>query len=156
MYRALTLVVVAGLMSGCASFPKFGQRSAAPAVASAPEALPTPELMAPPPPQGARTAEALDTTTPEQRAAATAVPAPASDAALGSVVVALGNVTEAGFWLRSSLVSAPRPGMVQTAAGKTVQVDLLPGDGAAQLSLAAFRALELGLTDLPQVTVFGR
>jgi hypothetical protein len=31
---------------------------------------------------------------------------------------------------------------------------LRPGTGAALLSLAAFRALGLGLTDLPEVTVF--
>ncbi len=45
---------------------------------------------------------------------------------------------------------------MKTWGGTSVQVDLLPGEGGAQLSLAAFRALGLGLTDLPEVTVFTR
>jgi hypothetical protein len=147
--RAAGLVVSLALLAGCSLL----RGAQAP---DAPEALPSPELTAPLPPPGASSAEALDTTTPEQRAAALAAPAPAADAALGKVVVALGKVTEPGFWLRSPLVNAARPGTVVTAAGASVQVDLLPGEGAAQMSLAAFRALGLGLTDLPEVTVFGR
>ncbi|WP_040671554.1 hypothetical protein [Rhodobacter ferrooxidans] len=149
MIRALGLVLGLSLLAGCSALR-------GPQVPDVPEPLPSPELAAPPPPAGASSAEALDTTTPEQRAAALAAPAPAADAALGKVVVALGKVTEPGFWLRSALVSAARPGTVVTASGASVQVDLLPGEGAAQLSLAAFRALGLGLTDLPEVTVFGR
>ncbi|MGB8813114.1 MAG: hypothetical protein WCC57_08005 [Paracoccaceae bacterium] len=156
MLRMGAILSMVALLAGCASMPSFlGPKAAAPTAAVS-EPLPLPEMMAPPPPRGATSAEALDTTTPEQRAAAVAAPAPAADAALGTVVVALGNPTEAGFWLRSSLVSAARPGTVKTATGATVQVDLLPGEGAALLSLAAFRALGLGLTDLPEVTVYGR
>ena len=73
---------------------------------------------------------------------------------MGAVVVALGSPAEQGFWLRSALVTAPAKGRVVTAAGKTVNVDLQPGTGAALLSLAAYRALGLGLTDLPEVQVF--
>ena len=36
------------------------------------------------------------------------------------------------------------------------QVDLLPGTGGGLLSLAAFRALGLGLTDLPEVTIYAQ
>jgi hypothetical protein len=45
-------------------------------------------------------------------------------------------------------------GRVVTASGASANVDLLPGDGAASLSLSAFRALGLGLTDLPEVTIY--
>jgi len=153
MYKTLSVSLICAVLSGCGSLssltsPKAAEPSLTP--------MPRPELAAPPPPPGASTAEALDTTTPEQRAAATATPAPATEASLGAVVVALGNPTEAGFWLRSSLVKEAAPGMVKTAGGATVQVDLLPGTGGALLSLAAYRALGLGLTDLPEVTVYGR
>lgn len=158
MLRGLTILGGCLLLAGCADLkmPQFGKRSAAPQSAiSDPLPLPTPELSAPPPKPGATTAEALDTTTPEQRAAVTATPA-AAGGSLGTVVVTLGDPTTPGFWLRSSLVSAPEPGMIKTAGGVTVQVDLMPGEGAAQLSLAAFRAAGLSLTDLPTVEVLKR
>ncbi|MFN6980280.1 MAG: hypothetical protein ACK4OP_19265, partial [Gemmobacter sp.] len=102
----------------------------------------------------ARSAAALDRTTSAERAAAVAAPASGTD--LGTVTVALGNPAEPGFWLRSALVTAPRDGAVRLASGASVQVELRPGSGAAQLSLAAYRALGLALTDLPRVTVVGR
>ncbi|MDN5787546.1 hypothetical protein [Pseudorhodobacter sp.] len=109
------------------------------------------------PPAGARTAAALDTTTAAQKAAALAAPPqPAGERELGKTAVALGNVTEPGFWLRSALVKSAGPGRVVTAAGGSIAVDLIPGDGSAQLSLAAFRALNLPLTGLPEVTIFAR
>ncbi len=72
------------------------------------EPLPTAALTAPPPKPGAKTAAALDTTTAEQKAAALVAPEPPKEQALGNVVVALGNVTEPGFWLRSSLGQNPQ------------------------------------------------
>ncbi len=111
-------------------------------------------MLAPRPAPGARTAEALDTTTPEQRAAALAVPEVSGARELGRVAVSLGNAADPGFWLRTALVAAPAKGSVVTEGGTSVQVELRPGTGVAQLSLGAFRALGLGLTDLPQVTVF--
>ena len=73
---------------------------------------------------------------------------------MGSVSVSLGSPTEQGFWLRSALVSAPVRGRVVTDEGASIAVELLPGNGAAQMSLPAFRALGLPLTGLPQVTVY--
>lgn len=152
-------MLVAGVMlAGCANGLSFGANrvpdSGAPAPAEPAAPVTTPELSAPPPKAGARTAEALDTTTPEQRAAATAAPAPAAQSGLGKVSVSLGDPTAAGFWLKSALVKTTGSGLVKTAGGQTVQVELQPGEGAAQLSLAAFRALGLSLTDLPEVEVF--
>ncbi|HMO08285.1 MAG TPA: hypothetical protein PKD10_11660 [Paracoccaceae bacterium] len=149
---ALTLTAV---LAGCAGMP-FGPRLDAPepAATTGAESLTRP---APRPPAGARTAATLDTPTAAQKAAALAPPpAPAGERELGRVQVALGNVTEPGFWLRSALVTAPSPGRVAAAGGASLAVDLLPGSGAPQLSLAAFRALGLGLTDLPTVTVYAR
>ena len=143
------------LLAGCAQVQGLWPgRQVDPAPAVAAPALP--ELVAPPPKPGARSAEALDTTTEAQREAATAVPAPQAEAPLGKLVVSLGDVTSPGFWLSAPLIGTAGPGLVKTAGGQVVQVELRPGSGAAQLSLAAFRALGLGLTDLPEVEVYRR
>ena len=112
---------------------------------------------APPPAVGpmsaqGKSAAALDKTTEAEKAAATAAPA-AAGRQLGSVSVALGSPTEQGFWLKTPLVAAPGKGRGTLASGKSVAVDLVPGQGGSLLSLAAYRALGLSLTDLPQVTV---
>ena len=69
--------------------------------------------------------------------------------------MALGSPAEQGIWLKTALVSAVTPGRVVTAGGQSLAVELRPGTGAALLSLAAFQALGLKLTELPEVTVFG-
>ena len=99
-----------------------------------------------------KTAEALDTTTAAERAAALAAPA-GKGRELGKGTVALGPPAEQGFWLRSSLVTTPGKGRVVTESGASVAVDLLPGTGGALLSLAAYRALGLDLTSIPEVSV---
>lgn len=100
-------------------------------------------------------AEVLDTTTAEERAAALATPAASGERDLGRVVVTLGPPAEQGIWLRTALVSTVVQGRVETAAGKSLAVELRPGTGGALLSLAAFQALGLSLTDLPEIRVFG-
>ncbi|MEW9919129.1 hypothetical protein AB2B41_05920 [Marimonas sp. MJW-29] len=121
------------------------------------EATLAPETAAPPPPTGARTAEALDTTTAEQRAAATAAPA-APTKALGKTVVSLGSPTEPGLWLKTPLVSEESQGRVTNpATGRSSLVTLIPLDGPAtagsRMSLAAMRLIEASLTDLTEVEV---
>jgi hypothetical protein len=101
-----------------------------------------------------RPAEAFDRTTEAERVAVTA-PA-AGGAPLGTVVAALGNPADPGFWLLTDLVAAPQPGTVRLESGASAQVELRPGSGAALMSLAAFRALGLDLTDLPRLTVAAR
>lgn len=145
----LTLTLTA--LSGCAVLDRLkpGSRAAPAATASAPAAT------APAPVLGAgATAASLDTTTQEQKQAALAAPAASGERELGKVAVSLGSPAEPGIWLRSALVTAPGKGRVVTASGQSVAVDLLPGQGSAQLSLAAFVALGLPLTALPDVTVF--
>lgn len=105
---------------------------------------------------GGQTADALDKTTKAEKEAATAAPA-ASSATLGTTVASLGDPTEQGFWLRTPLVDAVTDGSVETEGGAVVQVKLIPIDGPAsagsRISLAAMRALDLGLTDLATLIV---
>ncbi len=110
-------------------------------------------------PQAARTAEEFDVTTAQERAEAAAVPVAAVEKRLGMTVASLGDPTQAGFWMKTPLVSADGKGrVVYPGTGKSVQVDLIPIEGAgsagSRLSLAAFRLIEAPLTELPEVEVF--
>ena len=101
---------------------------------------------------GGQNAAQFDTATASQRAAAIS-PAAATSAVLGTVSVALGAPSEPGFWLKTALVSAPTQGRAALANGAGVAVTLLPSAGPAQMSLSAYRALGLGLTELPMVQI---
>ncbi|WP_103333712.1 hypothetical protein [Pseudotabrizicola formosa] len=149
MQKIILLSLALSALSGCAAIDRITTR-ATPAPAAA-----APAVTAPPPVLGAgATAATLDTTTEEEKQAALAAPAASGERALGTVSVSLGGPAEPGIWLRSALVTAAGKGRVVTASGQSVAVDLLPGQGAAQLSLAAYVALGLPLTALPEVTVF--
>jgi hypothetical protein len=100
---------------------------------------------------GGQSAAALDAVTEAQKAAA--ISAPNAGQVLGVVTVALGSPAQQGLWLKSNLVAAPAQGRAVLANGTGVNVDLLPSAGGATLSFSAYRALGLGLTDLPQVQV---
>ncbi len=154
----LLLVLAAFALGGCGALNRVrGVPDSNPAPGVSPpneiatEIAPAVETSALP---GAQSAAALDQTTEAERAAAVAAPAVAAQRELGRIVVGLGPVTEQGFWLKSALVTAPAKGRVVTATGASVAVDLLPSEGGALLSLAAFRALELSLTELPEVIVY--
>lgn len=156
MRHLALLSAVAVALSGCALFQKEGAPSGVtgpaepqPATEFAP-AVSTSVL-------GARavSAASLDKTTAEEKAAALAAPAEGGARELGRVVVALGPPAEQGLWLSSPLVKEKAQGRIVTAAGKSLAVELRPGTGAALLSLAAFQALGLSLTELPEVTVYG-
>jgi hypothetical protein len=160
MKLMLLLLIPVLLLSGCANLPFFKSTNVVmgptEAIGQRPQSRPISQT-AMAPPKGARTAATLDTTTAEQKAAALAAPVkPAGEHSLGETVVALGNVMEPGFWLRAALVKTAGPGRVVTAGGASIAVKLIPGEGAAQLSLAAFRALNLPLTNLPKVTIFAQ
>lgn len=116
-----------------------------------------PATAAPRPPAAARSAEALDTTTPEQRAAA-AAPGTAGNRALGKTVASLGDPTQPGLWLKTPLVEAEAKGRVTNpATGKSSAVTLIPRGGAAtggsQMSLSALRLIGASLTELTEVEV---
>lgn len=118
-----------------------------PAAPAAEGAITTGPLIATPP-------DLLDQTTAQQRASALTAGTGEGDE-LGQVVVSLGSPTDQGIWLKSSLVTVPQKGRVVTDQGAALILDLIPATGAAQLSLAAYRALGLPLTGLPTVTVYG-
>jgi hypothetical protein len=155
MKHLATILLLALGLAGCAELTGKGR---APATgASAPE--PTVEI-APAVSTtvlGARAvnAAALDSTTAEEKAAALSAPAAVGERALGKVVVALGPPAEQGLWLSTALVKAPVQGRIETSGGKSLTLELRPGSGGALLSLAAFQALGLSLTQLPEVTVYG-
>lgn len=149
MKHVLLVVVAASLLPGCAVLNRLKPAPKAPPVEIvAPVEAPTtlPALGT------GQSAAALDGTTEAEKAAATA-PAAAGARELGTTTVALGSPAEQGFWLKSPLVTVAGKGRVVTASGASVAVELQPGNGGSLLSLAAFRALGLSLTDLPEVTV---
>lgn len=165
--RAAVAMVAVLAVAGCGGnglFKDGGPFSKPPETApAAPEPTETAQAVSPAPvkpPAGARTVEQFDTTTPEERVAAAAAPVePAGERSLGSTVASLGEVAEAGFWLKTPLVTERGKGRVfNPGTGKSAQVDLIPIDGPAsagsRISLAAMRLLEAPLTDLPTVEVF--
>ena len=123
---------------------------------------PRPASLAPPPSSSAVTAEQFDTTTGAERVAATQTSADAGgEALLGQSIVTLGAPAKPGFWLETPLVTAPRSGrVVAIASGESVLVDLIPIEGplgaGSRISLAALRLLNVGLTGLHEMQIFGR
>lgn len=157
--KALVLVPALALtLSGCALLQKPGAESRPGPVTGPSEVQPATEFA---PAVGttalgarAVSAAALDKTTAEEKAAALTAPAAGGERQLGKVVVALGPPAEQGIWLSTTLVGAVTQGRITTAEGRSLAVELRPGTGAALLSLAAYQALGLPLTSLPEITVF--
>lgn len=149
MKQYMILICAALIVSGCARIaPMFQPHSRIAAPRSALQSIGI----------NGQNAAALDQTTAAQRAAAVSAPPPktaAQTAVLGVVTVGLGSPALQGFWLSTALVTAPQKGRVLTKSGKSVAVELRPSRSGAQLSFAAYRALGLALTDLPQVQVSG-
>lgn len=153
MFRLILLSTSLALVSGCAVIDRLKPRDRD--IPAAPESV----IAQPQNPVvlGEGTSAAtLDTTTAAEKEAALAASAPAAERTLGTVAVSLGSPAEQGFWLRAALVTTPGKGRVVTKSGQSIAVDLIPGESGAQLSLAAFRALGLSLTDLPEVTVYAQ
>jgi len=177
MKHLLILGAIALFLTGCARLDgmadRFGLKRAAPqpeagavegaddpflpAAAPVSDTVLAPATAAPRPPSAARTAEALDTTTPAQRAAA-AVPSQAGGAVLGRTIVSLGSPTEPGLWLKTPLVQAEAQGRVTNpATGKSSLVTLIPLAGpptaGSQMSLSALRVIDAPLAGLTEVEV---
>ena len=76
----------------------------------------------------------------------------------GTTIASLGDATRPGRWMCTPLVSGPMRGRVSDpATGRSVTLDLLPLDAdpgaGSRMSLAAYRALGLPLTALPDLRV---
>ena len=155
---ALSLVLLTGLLAGCAGGLSLRPAPAVPEVPVSVIHTPGDDVTRPEPRPLGRSAAALDTTSAAERAAAMA--GSAGGRVLGETLASLGAPGEGGFWLRTGLVSREQPGRVVTADGASVAVELRPsgreaGSGS-QISLAALRALGLPLTRLAPLTVRAR
>ncbi|MCF3596008.1 hypothetical protein LZG00_18665 [Rhodobacteraceae bacterium LMO-12] len=115
------------------------------------------------PPASARTVDQFDTTSAAEKTAAKKAAEESQKSGkgklLGRTVASLGDPTDPGIWIKTPLVSTPSKGrVVYPANGKAVQLDLIPIEGEAtggsRMSLAALRAIEAPLTDLPEVEVY--
>ncbi|MFC4730494.1 hypothetical protein [Salipiger abyssi] len=143
------------VLAACSELPRLNAPSSEPAAGGAEATRPQARPAAPP--AGARTAEAYDTTTAEERAEASA-PQAAGERLLGRSVASLGDPARPGFWVETPLVSAPTQGRVVAPGGKSARVELIPIEGPAsggsRLSLAAMRLIGVPLTDLPTVEIY--
>jgi hypothetical protein len=101
---------------------------------------------------------AVDPEIAEQRAAGVSAAAANKGPKLGNTIASLGDPTEGGLWIETSLVSAPTTGKIEyPITRKTVEVELRPaGSGGGRASLAAFRALDAPLTGLPEFVIYGQ
>ena len=163
MKSYVPILILLFALTGCGvTSPLSGPPRSAPNVAVLAPGTDTPRPMARPVADevlgtgAARSADALDRTTDAERTAALAAPA-SGVSALGETLAALGSPTEQGFWLRTGLVTNVRSGRVSVAGGGSVAVELRPSGqppgAGSQLSLAAFRALDLPLTQLVTLQV---
>lgn len=114
----------------------------------------------PPPPPEARTVEDFDTTSVEDRRAALSAPASAAEVQLGTTIASLGPPTDPGIWIETPLVTSLVMGRVDYPdRGTTIAMELRPSGGVpgsgSQISLAAMRLLEIPLTALAEVVVYG-
>jgi len=161
--RLLFVIPMLLALAGCAELGMGGMGPApamiekaptsAPAAVTTPEATATAAVIAP----AGTSVAALDTTSAAEKQAAAAKGAAGGGAKLGRTTASLGDATEGGLWLRTSLVTAPTKGrIVDPATGKGAAVDLLPlpSGGGSRISLAAMTVLGLGPTDLPELDVF--
>ncbi|QBX34457.1 hypothetical protein E4191_06830 [Paracoccus liaowanqingii] len=159
--RPTPLAAALGLaltLAGCTQMAALTDRPSAPQATEAQVSAATAVTRAPSPRPVARATPAqLDTTTPEQRAAAAQAPASA-ETRLGTTVGSLGNPSEGGFWIKTPLVQERAQGrIVNPATGKSAQVELIPltgGGSGSQVSLPALQLLGVSLTDLPTLEVY--
>ena len=156
MIRFVFLAGVALTLSGCAVIGGFGGKKAA---APPPGGLATefaPAVTVTPLGGSGATAASLDQTSAAEKAAALAAPAAGGEKLLGKSVAALGPPAEAGLWVQSLLIKEKGQGRVVAANGKSLSLELRPGTGGALLSLSAYQALGISLTELPEITIYGK
>ncbi len=146
------------LFSGCTEIPDPTAQS--PGLDN-PRPVARPGTIGELPPANATTPEDFDTTSANERLAATAQPPSSGETEIGRTVASLGNPADPGFWLQTPLVSIDTPGrVVDPATGASVSVELIaipgPKTAGSRISLAALRLLGIPLTGLPELIVFSR
>lgn len=151
----LSLPLVLALM-GCSTFNGLTGQGKAPGT----EAPVMATEIAPPvttTPLGAagHSVSALDKTSDAEKSAALGAGSASGERQLGKAVVALGPPAETGLWVQSVLISKAGQGRVVAPNGKSLAVELRPGSGGALMSLSAYQALGISLTELPELTIFG-
>ena len=100
MKHIVNLMIVPAVIAGCAPVAQD--------VSTPPPEVSTDSPTPPPPSPSARTVEEFDTTSEEDRVAASE---PAQGGRLlGSDIASLGNPTDPGFWIESTLVTEPGRG----------------------------------------------
>jgi len=76
---------------------------------------------------------------------------------LGTTIATLGDPSRPGLWLETPLVTTETTGRIETEAGESLDVTLIPSGGlpgsGSRISLAAMQALGLGLTELVTLAV---
>ena len=151
MMRAFSLVSLSLALTGCSVF----ERDAAPAdprmATEFAPAVSTTALGA-----AGHAPAALDKTSDAEKAAALSAPAAGGEVALGKAVAALGPPAQAGLWVESALIKAPGQGRVVAPNGQSLALELRPGSGGALLSLSAYQALGIALTDLPEIAIYAK
>lgn len=162
VFLVFTLLLVAACSQGIPLLGGRADRGAASAAltpgADTPRPVARPGSGPEAPSRDAVTVEQFDTTSVEERAAASATAPTGTGAALGRTIASLGSPAQPGFWLETPLVDAPAKGRVVAENGEAVLVDLLPLDApegaGSRISLAALRLLGVGLTGLHEMQVF--
>jgi hypothetical protein len=156
MIRVVVFGVVAAALTGCAALEKLGKKpDAAPSDDLAGEFAPPVETMPLDAMGVGQSPAALDQTSATEKEAALAAPPQGGERQLGREVVALGSPAEQGLWVQTALVSAVTKGRVVAPNGQSLAVELRPGTAAASMSLAAYQALGIALTELPEITIYG-
>jgi hypothetical protein len=124
--------------------------------------IPAPTLdgtSAPRPPTTATTVDQFDTTSDEDRTAATNVNTAVETQELGVTTASLGSPAEPGIWLKTPFVTELTQGRI-TYNDTSINIELRPSGGASgsgsQISLAAMRLIEAPLTSLPEIVVFAK
>lgn len=149
--RALLLSATLLPLAGCAALQGKSSAPAEPGMAT--EFAPAVETQSLETMGSGQSVAALDRTSEAEKQAALA--AAAGGGELGRQIVALGSPADTGLWVQTSLVKAVTKGSVRAPDGKVLAVELRPGSGAALMSLSAYQALGIGLTELPEMVILG-
>ncbi|WP_298565871.1 D-galactarate dehydratase [uncultured Aliiroseovarius sp.] len=142
-------------LAGCSGLDMDNLLPRPPHLQNQPRATMTPNTP-PAPPMNATTIDDFDTASDEDKMAAAAT-APVDTGSIGTTVASLGDPAAPGFWMETPLVSSDTQGRVKSkVTGRTVKVTLRPiSSGGSRISLSALQLLDLDLSGLHELVVYG-